>query len=386
VLVARRACVVAFEFKECITQRKDNMKLSLTAVNDAVNRIQRDFVNTLPRSVPPNLPVGFGVIGDGRVMILTRIQIDNRGVKTFLSDLYDLTDIANRKSFFVDFVRMLGVAASRRWMHPTGVAVDTGELGGALVDVIAVRQHAVVYRWRSPDSLTFVHKYIANVARRNLEFDIWLGANEHALQGNLGPGVVRPRSFDRASRTLCYIDDGWQSLDGRITCRHAAPDMTFLRAMVMQVGDALRYLHAKKHAFVDVHPGNIMVSSDSLRFKLIDAEQVRPFDDANESRTAKERGLKQRAHFWPREINKRPINAITDADAESLALVIAWVLNNDYAFVAAPTDAMKTNVLKSLLGHQLAVEFDLLGFISIETLVTLFAIDDDSRGEIDGSG
>jgi hypothetical protein len=300
------------------------------AYNDAVNGVQRDHACTLtlPRE---RMPYGLGVISDGRTYRLVRTEMSPT-VTSVWSRPYDFLDLEDVKEFLTLLAHAVVVAATRRYVHDYDLPKCV--LGGQDLQVRAVlasSENSIVFRFTlGADELIGKLVLGDDAAKRfDLEEAVW---REHGKLLAASDCFVRraslPVSSERLWRsvsTIVYADDGATPL--RDVRKQLVRDTTarldeLVAVVVRDVAAALKHLHSVELAFVDVHPGQIVVQTDAdgtpRAARLVDVETVQPF----ETSVPTKRRVWCAHNFEPREMAKRPVG---ETDVESFALTLAWL-------------------------------------------------------------
>jgi hypothetical protein len=113
-------------------------------------------------------------------------------------------------------------------------------------------------------------------------------------------------------------DDEWHALEKHCVCRKADLDNTKV-VVERDINAALAAIHAQGFAFVDVHPGNILMSANGERAMLIDIESMSPLGVPVDN-------VMIRAQFAPKSLRvggRCCPTAVTDN--QSLKKVLAWL-------------------------------------------------------------
>lgn len=310
------------------------------AYNDAINGVQRDHACTL--TLPcESMPYGLGVISDGRTFRLVRTEM-SPAVKSAWSRPYNFRVATDVQAFLTLLAHAVLVAASRSYVHQYDLPRCT--LDGQEVQVRAVlasSSNSVVFRF-TLGSDKLLGKFVVgdDVAERfDRELAVWrehgaLLAESHFVRR--APLPERTEQLWEFVSTFVYRDDGAKPLrDLRRAIVQprpgergslAAARLDALKTVVVRdISSALKHLHAHGLAFVDVHPGQIVVKTDDAgdptAALLVDVETVQRFEAAV---PAKRRVWFAR-DFEPRQMSVRPVSAETDA--ESFALTLAWLLS-----------------------------------------------------------
>jgi hypothetical protein len=310
------------------------------AYDDAINGVQRDHACTLKLPCE-SLPYGLGVISDGRTYRLVRTEMSPT-VKSAWSRPYNFRVGADVQAFLTLLAHAVLVAATRSYVHKYDL--PKCELDGREVQVRAVlasSSNSVVFRFTLGfDKL--IGKFVVGddvTERFDREQAVWrehgaLLAESHFVRRASLP--ERTEQLWEVVSTFVYVDDGSTPLrDVRKDLAQprpgergslAAARLDALKTVVVRdVSAALKHLHAHGLAFVDVHPGQIVVKTDAegnpTTALLVDVETIQRFEA---SVPAKRRVWCAR-NFEPRQMSVRPVSAETDA--ESFALTLAWLLS-----------------------------------------------------------
>jgi hypothetical protein len=311
----------------------------LGAYNDAVNGVQRDYACTL--TLPcESMPYGLGVISDGRTYRLVRTEMSPI-VKSVWSREFEFVDPDEVKEFLTLLAHAVILAAKRCYVHH--YELPKCVLGGKTIQVRAVlasSKNSIVFRFTLG-----VEKLVGKLVLGDDAFErikreqaVW---REHGTLLAACECFVRRASLPvpseklwRSVGVIVFTDDGATPLrdvrkhlvqprPGEDTTARTARLEQLMDVVVRDVSTALKHLHSHKLAFVDVHPGQIVVQTDAdgkpQAARLVDVETVQPF----ETSVPTKRRVWCARNFEPRQMAKRPVGIETDV--ESFALTLAWL-------------------------------------------------------------
>jgi hypothetical protein len=297
-----------------------------------VIEVQRDYVLTLPLRKLTNgqpLPFGINVIGDGVFYWLTCTMFKGAGgrlVETQLSKRYDVREPAEAKTLF-----RLCVAAARQayaGQHTHAVEVSlvprVDDERFAFVEILDCNNSSVLFRFRDRENdsarICKLPRFTDQRHRFDREVGVW---KQHAAVLNGSDCFVQLTASDffGLSDALVFVDDGGVSLERVCRCTlQTRADL--LRVVHRDVTRALALLHNADPAlaFVDLHPGNVIICTDAAtgnkRAKLIDCESVRVFG-------ASLSGVPMR----PRFASLDKAVSSKESDLESFLYLLAWVVD-----------------------------------------------------------
>jgi hypothetical protein len=356
----RAAGVVTIEAKNLLTQPKSQgAKLSATTTNDGVNGLQRDYMDQLtgPAAV---LPYGLGIVSDGADLFVVRTKVGERAVESVCSRLYQLDDAEDLRQAVALIGRMLVVAARRSYTYEYALpkmARDGTEV--AITQILAASSNSTVFRCSVGQRALVAKRVCGETAAERVEAEVRVW-RDYGARLNMCEHFVKldPLSLQwcRAA-LLVYADDNAASLR---QVRKIAPEdqsrlSRLLSVVTRDIGAALKHLHGEELAFVDLHPGQIVVTVDASGVpqsaKLVDVETIQKF----ESEALPNRRKWCVSEYEPRWMERRAIGATTDA--ESFVLVLAWLLTGK----ASAGDRQKSYLIRHVEGDAVVcVEFDQL--------------------------
>jgi hypothetical protein len=325
------SAVLTGELKWRLSQEKHRDQLSSTATNDGINGLQRDYAATLPKGPRAELPFGLGFVSDGVHFVLVRTEVAESVIRSICSKAFDMRNKQELGAVISALGFALVVAASRSFTYT--YAMPRAALGGGaevVVDeIVAATSNSIVFRFRTGAQQSFVGKHVrgdAQCARYAAELAVWkqhgalLLASRHFV--HLAPQTTQ---WHHAT-VLVYDNDSATSLK---LLRDRAPFGSLIDVVIRDAGAALKLLHSAGLAFFDLHPGQIVVTcardGTPLSAMLVDVETVCPIERS----VPADRRVWCMPQYEPRWLTNRPINEMTDA--ESLALVAAWLLDQQIA-------------------------------------------------------
>jgi hypothetical protein len=343
----QHCAMMAGELKWLITRPNNRGKLSYDA-EQAVNGLQRDYANSLPALPRAELPFGLGYISDGVHFALVRTEMTENGVKSICSEAYDLRDKGDVHVVVDLLTRALIVAASQ--CHTFLYAMPSVSLGGrselAVKELLSETSNSIVFRFQLAKQ-SFIGKHLRGERddeRLFAEVAVW---NRHGALLRKCDRFVQLAPLTTtwcSSFIMVYEDDSAMSL--KQLRSHGLID-----TIIRDVGAALKHLHKAGLAFFDLHPGQIVVTGatgNAPSAKLIDVETI----CAIENEPADGRRLWCLRKYEPRLMHTRPIGATSDA--ESFALIIAWLNGIDFD----DDDGAKTRAIGNVHRSIFAAPFD----------------------------
>jgi len=321
------SAVLTGELKWRLSQEKHRDQLSSTTTNDGINGLQRDYAATLPKGPRAELPFGLGFVSDGVHFVLVRTEVAESGIRSICSKAFDMRNKQELGAVISALGFALVVAASRSFTYT--YAMPRAALGGGaevVVDeIVAATSNSIVFRFRTGAQQSFVGKHVrgdAQCARYAAELAVWKQHGALLLASKYFVHLAPQTTQWHHATVLVYDDDSATSLK---LLRDRAPFGSLIDVVIRDAGAALKLLHSAGLAFFDLHPGQIVVTcardGTPLSAKLVDVETVCPFERS----VPADRRVWCMPQFEPRWLTNRPINEMTDA--ESLALVAAWLLD-----------------------------------------------------------
>jgi hypothetical protein len=301
--------------------------------------VQRDYFLTLPLWKLSNgqaLPYGFSVLGDGVFYWLARtrfVSATGTLAETVLSRRYDMCNTVDARALFRLCVAMTRQAYARQHTYvvrasPVPDVVDTRF---AFVEALDCNEASILFRFRQSTAAGVAAAAVGSAGRicklpRNskdkarFESECRIWREYHALLTQSECFVqLTATDFFGVQDALVFVDDGGSSLERVCRCTQAVR-VDLLRAVHHDVSSALALLHNAQLAFVDLHPGNVIICTDAVtgnkRAKLIDCESVRAFG-------ASLSGVPMR----PRFASLDKTTASKESDWESFVYLLAWVVD-----------------------------------------------------------
>jgi len=309
-----------------------------------VIEVQRDYLLTLPltklTSAQP-LPLGLNVLGDGVFYWLacTKFKgVVGTLVETRLSQCYDVRIPGEAQTLF----RLCVAAARQAYAAQHTYAVEAALLPHvdderfAFVEILDCNESSVLFRFRDhqrvPAAAAASGARIGKLPRmvnKRERFDREVGVwQQHGALLKRSDCFVQLTATDffAINNVLVFVDDGGVSLERICRC---TPETRgdLLRVVHRDVSRALTLLHgaAPALAFVDLHPGNVIICTDAAAAaasgnnkcaKLIDCESVRTFGASLAD-----------VPIRPRFASLDKTTASQESDAESFLYLLAWTVD-----------------------------------------------------------
>lgn len=256
---------------------KREMSIENKNLNLAVTESERDLAFMLPREFTPTLRQGVAVISDGRsfAFLTTRVvdEYGRFGHATSMSSPFWMDD----KASMVAFMRLLhGFIAC----EPPTYNLEPLPAVGKIQPTCALSAGANVVLSGTLKGARVVLKFpasqsVVQLSRWCREVEMW---RRHLWLKEV-PNLIKlheaQSEFDGVALLLFDHDsEGWVSLDDFCGAATMANDhfAEFSARLETQIGDALSAFHRNGWAFVDVHPGNIVINGTD--FLLIDIESM----------------------------------------------------------------------------------------------------------------
>lgn len=319
------------EFNSCVQRRgvfavELKSRMSKRHVDEAIVELLRDYAHTVDAGVSRTAPTFYALMGDGIEWVATRWRCVVDGYsKAFAlerSALFqlDVTDANAAYAFVENVVRLLSGAVASP-MHATGWTLAPLDVGDVLViadRVLAATSGCVVVQCGDATGATFALKVPrpSQPARCEKEMAVrskWLA--DKAVPPNIA--VCSAVTFFGAS--AIRLDTVGAVLERVCLCSAAEREMV-ARIVLRDLTAALNWLHARATAFVDLHPGNvILVGAGATRQAyLIDAESCSSLGVRTDAPI--------RPAFRTLGVDQTPTVA---TDQHGLLLILAWVLDVD---------------------------------------------------------
>jgi hypothetical protein len=326
---------VLSRFGSC-QQRNGLLSIELKSVLDGSHEsvahveLLRDYGHTIGQGGEAEKPQFFGLAGDGVSWIASRWQTVFSSVeKPFRCDKserfeLDLSRRDSVRAFVERVLRLVSGAIVRGLRSKTGWSVDPLDVGGRrfeVVRVLAATKSCVVAECSASGAAgTFALK----IARKS--DDKHRCAEEARIRApwlelaNPPPFISRCTAVDFYSvAPTLRLETVGTVLERECLCE-TATRMRVATMVLRDVGAALSWLHSQGLAFVDLHPGNVVLATGSTdgaqHAYLIDLESCSPLGTATQKPI--------RGSFRTLALDAVP-SATTDKLA--LMLVLAWVLD-----------------------------------------------------------
>jgi len=184
------------------------------------------------------------------------------------------------------------------------------------VAVLGVTSRVVVLRRRdSGNQYTAVKLPVKDLSKRRDVETEHVQKLRRLLSKEACEQLHLPCVVDGLLETREPADAKFDCLDMHCLC-DSATRLKAAQTIVDAIVPLLELLHDQRHAFVDVHPGNIVMSADASVAYLVDFESVTEFDKAYDV-------LPVRPGF--RVVGHKTVDA--SVDFKSLLLVLHWLLD-----------------------------------------------------------
>ena len=119
------------------------------------------------------------------------------------------------------------------------------------------------------------------------------------------PGIVRVTDAFEENGTAYYVMDYVEGYSlGDLVKRHGALSEQNSLYFIRQVAQSLQYVHEKKLLHLDIKPGNIMVTGESLQTILIDFGVSKQYDEVSGENTSSLMGYSP-GYAPPEQMNRR---------------------------------------------------------------------------------
>lgn len=318
------------EFNSCV-QRSGvfsvelKSRLSSTHVNEAVVELLRDYTHTVDDGVSPTAPTFYALLGDGVEWVATRWQcVVSAYYKAFALQQsarfqFDITDATAIRPFVDNVVRLLCAAVASP-THPTGWTLAPLDVAAGnritAQRVLAATSACVVVQCSDASGSTFALKVPLPAQPERCEKEMAVRSRWLA-EGLVPPNIAVCSAVSFFGAPAIRLDTVGDVLE-RVCLCSAAERESVARVVLRDVGAALDWLHARNAAFVDLHPGNvILVGAGAARQAyLIDAESCGALGATSEAPV--------RPAFRTLGADQVPT---VETDRLGLMLVLAWVLD-----------------------------------------------------------
>jgi hypothetical protein len=313
----QRRGVFAVELKSRMTERH---------VSEASVELLRDYTHTVDAGVSRTAPIFYSLMGDGVEWIAMRWQCVVDGYsKAFAQERsaqfqLDLTSVDTVRPFVGNVVRLLTAAVASP-THATGwdlAPLDVANERIVADRVLAATSACVVVQCSDARGATFALKVPrpSQPARCEKEMAVrskWLA------DSLVPPNVAVCSAVTFFGASAMRLDTVGTVLEKACLCGGAERELV-ARLVLRDLTVALDWLHAHATAFVDLHPGNVILvgAGAARRAYLIDAESC--------SALGVQTDAPIRPAFRTLGADKTPTAA---TDRRGLLLVLAWVLDVD---------------------------------------------------------
>jgi len=250
--------------------------------------VQRDYMLSLTLAKLTSgapVPFGFSVLGDGVFYWLARslvISAVRKIVETRLSRFFDVRKADEARSLFSTCVAMCRQAYAQQHTYTLmSMLPDVTDERFLFGEIIDCNPSSVLFRFtdrRSNIGGARICKLPRN--RLNKRFDnerqVWQTHRMRLASDGFVQFVAADFFGVDVDLALVFEDDGGTALEYLCRCTKAAQH-ELARVVHRGVTRALDWLHDGALAFVDLHPGNVIVYVDGdgkMHAKLIDCESV----------------------------------------------------------------------------------------------------------------
>ena len=251
----------------------------------AISEVNQDYALSLRFGWGP----AYGVVSDGKNWYFLKTALLNTTGKvefsTVRSELFPLLEgdlIENLKALLKAFIRIARFSFETEHLQ----YLDLGEQEFSILNyrfksLVNVNGHSVVARYMDPEEQMVVFKIDTALPHRKdqscrLMHEI---AIVDELQNRLRNVVRKLPTTDLEDLGVLSMEDGGQCLEKLCLCC-AITNKKIKDAVKRDIGDALDSFHEVGMAFVDLHPGNILLKEvgGEWKAKLVDFESVRPLN------------------------------------------------------------------------------------------------------------
>ena len=286
-------------------------------LNLACNGAQRDFAFTSPAG-----GCHFTLSGDGLCFVFLRTHVEQKKLQTTVSSLYCTKEMEGLKSFLTDFAKVLRASVGRSpeaaFVHAPYKPEELQVGSYQFVRPLAVNENTVVAQLHTKTGEQLALKYDRESGRNSIKREraIMAHLTEKGLNRYVTPYLPYLRTKSSALMPYCG-----QALDNLCLC-DPARNQRICDAVEKQVSKALEAFHKHDLAFVDIHPGNILIQEhgDAFTVTLTDIESIRPTTRGQEGTWQGDKPVAAYLTF----VKSEPWHT-ADNDLVSLKAVLRWI-------------------------------------------------------------
>lgn len=257
--------IIPIELKKSITTSGNKNKLSKTKINEAIHQLQRDF------SFSKNYQANYGITGDGMNWIFTKTHYSCTPEESFITDYSDLYETKCAESWCNFFNIIYSILTHRKIISPS---IDNFKSFGLnFSNYMFVNTKTVVIRFIDSKNKPLIGRFSLLGPINYQPFVKLILKKEFRDCDSIIP-VIDDKKYLLMIENGYFLmkDIGGISLEKYCLCTQL--ECNRIKDIVKRdITKALNFLHDKGLAFVDVHPGNIIIAKGKAY--LIDLDSIR---------------------------------------------------------------------------------------------------------------